>query len=231
MNYSKAIVCLAFSRKHAGRCVAGIVYPLGKEREWVRPVGAGEHGELSEKDCQLRCGRQLSVLDIVSIPLIRPLPKQCQRENHLVDTAQSWERHGVLDWEYLQSLVEELPDGLWLSGSVKLDGPNDRIPVGASEGFGHSLVLIAPKGLEILVSKEGEVFGELSIRAKFEYGGVNYTLKVTDPEVEGYYARKPDGRYPVEHALMCVSLSEPFAGYRYKLVASIMTSKRSAGRS
>jgi hypothetical protein len=47
---------------------------------------------------------------------------------------------------------------------------------------------------------------------------------ITDRKVERYYSEKADGSFPVdvENLFLCVSLGEPFEGFRYKVVASVM---------
>jgi hypothetical protein len=45
----------------------------------------------------------------------------------------------------------------------------------------------------------------------------------TDPQVERDFLRRGEGRYPYQgQTVACVSIGEPFQGYRYKLVASII---------
>ena len=61
------------------------------------------------------------------------------------------------------------------------------------------------------------------VRADFSLAGVNYRFQVTDPEIEQRYLGGLDGIYPINDAFICVSLSEPFSGYVFKLVATILT--------
>ena len=51
----------------------------------------------------------------------------------------------------------------------------------------------------------------------------NYSLTVTDCIVEAQYLKMPDGLYPIGNALLCISLSEPFNGYTFKLAAAVIT--------
>ena len=48
MGEVKRIVCLANSRKLNGRCLAGKEFGGKGVGTWIRPVGAREHGEVSE---------------------------------------------------------------------------------------------------------------------------------------------------------------------------------------
>lgn len=50
------VLCLAFSMKHGGRCVAGVRLDSG---DWVRPVSAAEDGTLMPAACLLDVGRPI----------------------------------------------------------------------------------------------------------------------------------------------------------------------------
>jgi hypothetical protein len=52
----KRIVCLANSRKLSGRCIAGKEFGGNAAGTWIRPVGAREHGEVSEYERQYEDG-------------------------------------------------------------------------------------------------------------------------------------------------------------------------------
>jgi len=62
----------------------------------------------------------------------------------------------------------------------------------------------------------------------FDYLGDDYCLDVTDPVIESYFLRAGKNEYLLESALACISLTEPWEGYVYKLVASLITPKRVA---
>jgi hypothetical protein len=58
--------------------------------------------------------------------------------------------------------------------------------------------------------------------------GLHYCLAVTDPLAESKYLVAQNGTYQVQDAVVCVSLAEPFHGFAYKLVASIITPEQGA---
>ena len=61
------------------------------------------------------------------------------------------------------------------------------------------------------------------VRAQFDLCGFSYRIPVTDPAVEAYLLPRDDDECPVDDALLCISLSEIFQGYAYKLAAALFT--------
>jgi hypothetical protein len=48
---------------------------------------------------------------------------------------------------------------------------------------------------------------------------------VTDPVVERQYLAGKDDEYKVGHAILCISLGEPYGGYAYKLIAGVFVKR------
>ena len=95
MTEIKRIVCLANSRKLAGRCVAGREWSEERgARRWIRPVSARSGREVSEYEGQYEYGSDPKVLDIVNVPVLKPLPEEWQTENWLLDPEYYWEIKG-----------------------------------------------------------------------------------------------------------------------------------------
>jgi len=78
--------------------------------------------------------------------------------------------------------------------------------------------------LQVHVAVEGAEFdnGKRKLRGRFTHGGVQYYLSITDPPLERQYLQGPNGEFQVGHALLCISLSEPFKGWAYKLIAAVI---------
>ncbi len=228
MTYSKTIVCLASSRKMSGRCIAGKVCGTVAAGRWIRPVSERESEELSDDEYRCDDGTLPALLDILWIPFKEPAPHACQTENHVVDTSARWKKMGAFHWNYLDKLVDHDAQTLWTNGCSSRGGVNDRI---RAEETGHlpgSLLFIKPLDLSITVVTQQEPFGKKRrrLRAAFRYCDARYSLGVPDPIFEEAYFRKDDGEYAVPEAYICVSLSEPFEGFRYKLAAAIITPER-----
>jgi Dual OB-containing domain len=218
----KTLVCLANSRKLSGRCVAGIVD--GGPGEWIRPVSARPNCEVSEYERQYEDGSDPNVLDIVSVPLLRPQPHSFQSENWLLDPGRYWQRIGWVGWDKLLKL-EQRPRTLWINGHCTYHGGNDRVPIEQADTLADSLKLIRVDGLTLQVHVPGAAFGDPKriVRARFWHAGSKYILRVTDPEYERAYLAEPNGNYELGEAFLTVSLGEPHSdGYAYKLVAAIV---------
>lgn len=225
MTYTTRILCLANSRKHSGRCIAGKEILSDGYGSWIRPVSARPTGEISEEERSFQDGRDPRVLDIIDVPMLAAAPHLYQTENHIIDPDYYWSKTGQVSWDDLADLVDN-PSTLWTNGNSTYYGQNDRVSLSVASQLTDSLALIQPQSLSILVQTEGAEFGNprRRVRAHFRYNGVQYTLAVTDPIASRAFLAKQDGSYPVENAYLCVSLGEAHTdGNCYKLVATLIT--------
>ena len=225
MNYVKTIVCLANSRRHSGRCLAGKeVLPHGYG-SWIRPISARPSAEISEEERRFENGEDPKVLDIIDVPILAAAPRLHQTENHIIDSDYYWTKRGVLPWAKLRHLIDK-PTSLWLNVDSTYLGLNDRVSVEHASEMTNSLMLIEPDTLNISVEPEGAAFGNprRRVRSHFAHQGQQYILIVTDPVAERAFLAKPNGRFPLTNTYLCVSLGEAHTdGYCYKLVASIIS--------
>lgn len=219
MAYSKRFVCLANSRKSSGRCVAGIEITPNGLGGWVRPISDRPSEELSIVERQYQNGRDVQVLDIVDVQLLQPRPHACQTENHVIDDGYYWVNVGTYPATNLVSGAKTTGP-LWVDGHRSYSGENDRIPLAAANQQTSSLVLAAPQSAKIVV---GPGLKKRQVRIWFHLANVQYCLTVTDPRVETEFLSKQDGEYNYgSRVLVCVSLGEPFDGFRYKLAAGVI---------
>lgn len=223
MTINKTIVCLANSRKLSGRCIAGREIDGGSPGAWVRPVSAREMQEVSERERQYQDGRDPKLLDVIEIPLVEHQPRDHQQENWLLDPDTYWSRVDKISWENLEPF-SDLSGSLWLNGFHTYNGMNDRIPAQQAEQETSSLKLIYADEVRLCVFAPGEVFGNPKrfVQAKFHFNNNNYALRVTDPYIERDYLARDDGYYKLSECYITVSLTEPYEGYCYKLVAAII---------
>ncbi len=221
----KTVLVLANSvRSDPSRCVAGREVIDDRFGRWVRPVSRSGSGEVSYGERTLTNGHEVSVLDVVRMPLTGRVADELQPENWAIRGERTWTLVRRARFRELQDLVEN-PRNIWNEPNAR----NDSI----SEGYlrqhpvSQSLYLLRPKALRVQFYVND--FGKRRRRALFEYTGEGYDLSITDPKVPGNYsARYPQWSDMREHVLsdhcyICVSLAhDSFRGRHYKLVATII---------
>lgn len=221
---AKRIVCLANSRKLSGRCIAGREWNGKQAGAWLRPVSARENEEVSENERQYEDGSDPKLLDIIDIPVHSSRGRGYQTENWLIDDRHYWKRVGTVAWGDLPKLAGA-PGPLWIDGYSTYSGTNDRVPLAEAARLTDSLRLLHLPALELAVFAPGADFGNprRNVQGRFEYSGVRYALRVTDPVIERSYLAKRDGSYELGECFVTVSLGEAYEGYCYKLIAAIIT--------
>ena len=224
---TKRILCLANSKKFAGRCIAGREVIGTTAGPWVRPVSARPSEEVSENERQYQDGSDPRLLDVIDVPLLRAAPHACQVENWLLDPGYYWRRVRSVGWAELQHFVE-MPATLWVNGYSTYHGLHDEIPEAIADALPGSLYLIRVDEVTLHVFPPQEAFGnpKRRVQAYFTHSGVPYRLWVTDPVVERARLAQADGYYTGGECCLTISLGEPFqkndgSRHRYKLVAAI----------
>lgn len=219
------ILCLANSRKHSGRCVAGLRLDTGG---WIRPVPAEDGGALHPEHYETENGHSPEPLDVLRIYVEEPCPKTHHPENwRLAD--RSWE---VLSTELTvrgaKALVTAIRNNSDIFGTKGLSVKNEELVQSPAL---NSLALVSPTDPYFYVKeREGK---KNQARAKFKLDGSDYNLAITDPRYEETivsqnleYAPEMDSD---EAMLFTISLSEPYSRNEnqseecYKLVAGIVT--------
>jgi hypothetical protein len=225
LGYEKTIVCLANSRKPpAGQCVAGREVTTAGFGGWVRAVSSRASREVSLLERRYHDGRDPQVLDVISIRMTCPHPHPYQKENHVIDTTRRWQKRGQLAWADLLAAVEDPAGPLWLNGYSSYYGYNDRVPEGCMAGLAGSLYLVRPEQLRIVVQPERGELGlpRRRVRAAFNLCSHAYRIVVTDPWIEFDFLTRDNGETAVNEALLCISLSELYHGFAYKLAATVI---------
>ena len=224
MTTSKRIVCLANSRKLAGRCIAGREWHDEQGAgDWIRPVSKREGQEVSEYERQYEDGSDPQVLDVIDVPVIKPVCKEWQTENWLLDDEWYWRKVSRIHQFELSELLDPIAP-LWLDGFSTHQGSNDKIPSQAMQQLKSSLRLVQVNELVLQVFAPGEAFGNRKRRVQghFRHAEREYSLWVTDPICERHYLAKLDGEYRLGRCFLTISLGEPFQGYCYKLIAAVI---------
>ncbi len=230
---TKRVIVLANSIKKQARCVAGreIVRADGNRLgDWIRPVSDSGEGELLSHHYHLDGGGSAQVLDIVDMELQAPKSDPGQPENWLIDETTSWKKVQSFPAAKIHMLEEE-PGDLWLDG-----GASDRISIAAQSARSpqSSLAIVRPRNLRIRLWREFNPWKNYTQRkshALFEYAGEAYDLSLTDPVFSARHcASHPAENEPArefappcgDDCLLCISLTPPFNGEHYKVVATVL---------
>lgn len=231
--YERTIICLANSRKPpSGRCIAG--KELGDTRAgyWLRPVSSRSSREVSEEERRYETGNKAQLLDIITVPLNTHSPLGHQTENHILADDYYWTKEGTATLDQVNALIDPFDANFWVQAESTYHGLNDKVSEQVAAGIASSLKLIAPTNLQIHVLVEEGFEGRPSrrrVRAEFGYHNRTYRLSVTDPEIEDHYLRQAVGVYPIGDSTLCISLVEPWNGYAFRVVASVIYPARFGG--
>jgi len=229
MTVRKTIVCLANSRKHNGRCIAGIEIIDRRPQDWVRPGSSRAGAEVSEDERRYEDGSDPRVLDMIEIPLLDAVPDGYQVENWTLDSVRYWVKKGRATWAHL-ARIEDDASPLWPHAAPSTRrGMNDRVTADDADGFDYSLRLIRVDDLVLRVFAPGRAFGNPKRRVQggFTYLGTEYRVWVTDPVIEREYLAKDDGDHGLGECYLTMSLGERADdGYCYKLIAAVISRQR-----
>lgn len=223
-NYeSKRVICLANSDKIRGRCVAGKeILSDGSVGGWIRPVSDRPDEEVSENESRYKDGGEPRVLDVIEIPLKNALPNSFQKENWLLDPNDRWKKIDSVSWDDLSALADN-PAALWINGCSTANGKNDRIPTSRTGDIESSLYLVRLSSLELSVFAGYYPYDPRRVQGRFQYGGEDYSIRVTDPRYRQEYRRMPIGSHSdIGECFLTISLGTNFHGYAYKLIAAII---------
>ncbi|HEX04795.1 MAG TPA: hypothetical protein ENH10_06510 [Bacteroidetes bacterium] len=228
--YDRTIICLANSRKPpSGRCIAGKEVGGAQQGQWIRPVSSRAGHEVSEEDRRYENGKRAKLLDIVTIPLDRHFPVGHQLENHVLADEYYWSKESTASWNQVRDFVDLYDADFWQNTESTYHGLNDKICEEVASDMQSSLKLISVPSLEIIVQVEAGYEGrpgKRKVRGHFDYEGNQYLLSVTDPEIEEQYLELENGRYEIDDTILCISLTEVWNEYAFRLIASIITSDR-----
>ena len=169
------IICLANSRKHGGRCVAGLQTDgLG----WLRPVGMLAGGTIYPPHYTLNDGTEAGLLDVIQVGVGAHRPAPHQPENWVIDGT-TW---ALLARPLPDNLTHVLANAI-VSSPELLRGFSDRVPYASFEqqNATASLALIAPDSIHLY--RQLNFSGRPQARGVFSLGGVGptspYDLVVT----------------------------------------------------
>jgi len=215
-------ICLANSRKHAGRCVAGLRLDCD---EWIRPVSDDSEGTLVRRRYVLDDGNEVALLDVIEVNVSERRPKPYQPENWVLENDQ-WKLIGKLDPKEAYMLLKRS----LVSGPDLFGNKGDRVPlVGLQDHpVPGSLALIEPTHVSWHIT--ASITGKRQTRALLSLNRAPYDLAITDPAWEqrlknldsGVHSREAADLRSDDTLLFTISLGGPFQGQCYKLIAGVI---------
>jgi hypothetical protein len=203
------IVCLANSYKHDRRCIAGIEIGIGK---WIRPIPQSGDAIDTERFID---GREPQLLDLLEIPIGGQAPdKGCQPENRYL-TQGAWRKICQLSISDVERYTENTPY-LLHNQDRKVD-PDIFTQIPRNQW----------KSLQLI--RVNDLIASLNQRRKahctFNYSGVSYRLKVTDPTIIDKINKSHNIS---KQCLLTISMATPWAAqgnekpYCWKMVAGVI---------
>lgn len=194
----------------------------------MRPIAPDtDHGQLNFDHYRLGGKDEPEPLDLIEIVVGGPKPSPGQPENWEISPKPCSLLQRPVGSEGCSVLRAALVTGPSLLGSntgQTLSATAAQLPA--------SLALVEPTNPRFVI--ERNMYGQPQPRTLFQLSGGHYNLPITDPiwtaRILRKFAKLEPGAYPpdklsiseAERILFTVSLSEPFKGYCYKLVAGII---------
>ncbi len=220
---TKQIVVLANSRKIGGKCVAGVEFNNDQFGRWIRLVSSSPTKEVNEYDTLYTDGTYPQLLDIVEVSLQgQRKNKDYQSENWQFNRNIKWKKIGKLYYDSLK-YIAKTEESLWFNNFSSFGYLNNRIYEKERWKLSDSLRLIRVNNPTFVVFNKPENSTNRKVKLKFEYSGTNYTLAITDPEIEQKIDQVKIGEHKrLNSYYLSISLGEPFNEYIYKFVAGII---------
>jgi hypothetical protein len=202
------IICLANSLKGNERCVAGINPKIG---QWIRPVSQSGEGALDFKTRNIG-GKEPQILDVLNIPIQGLGPDYgCQPENRLIANG-NWIKAGKISSDKLLIYCE--------NNVPLLHNDERRIPQTffdiVSKTNWKSLQLVQVSNIQFFTKQWPERVQYLSL---FEFNQNRFKIPVTDPQI---LSKLNQNETISSNCIITVSLTSPYRGYCYKLVAGVI---------
>ena len=168
----------------------------------------GNEGTLNPHHRRLNGGGDIRVPELYDVPLVKHANDPTQPENWIIDATVPWARIAPWPITRLRETYES-PRGLWNDPG----GKSDRVSVEyLSEHQPGQSICVIPL---IKPAIHADQYKNGRHRLHFAYEGVDYDLGITDPLLPQH----ADGALVPTAA--CISLTPPFKGYHYKLVATL----------
>jgi hypothetical protein len=207
-------ICLANSKKHHGRCIAGICPNTGK---WIRPIVRGKTAIYEERFIDGLNANEPRLLDLLDISFSEKAPEEgCQPENIFIAN-QKWKRLKQLTVNEIEKYIEET--------KLLLHSHDNKVDPTIFSTLPHS----SWKSLQLIKVNDAEFFSRqyenIECFCSFTYSGTHYRLKLT---VIIAIDKIKIGAHLNSRCLLTVSMTTPFKTpayeipYCWKMVAGVI---------
>jgi len=199
MSPLKTIICLANSRKHGERCIAGIEVETGR---WVRPVSGLDDGRVP-RAIQLINGKDVKLLDLVRIPVAETGPDFGFESENRSLLSGPWSLAGSVEPEALRPFCSK-------AGQI-LYNDDSRVALPALRALPkedrRTLELVETSRFSVENKGQSAGGGHKWEGTILTTGGATLTAKITDPV---YVEKLESGHKPADRCLVTVSLGMPY---------------------
>jgi len=193
------LICLANSRKHGARCIAGIDPSTGK---WIRPVSTLQDGRVN-KQTRLVDGREPCLLDVLRVPLADSGPDYGFESENRAILEGAWHSDGRVDPREVARYAVPGPHILHTTDNFVTIEQLRRLPAGERQ----TLALVEARNVHTFNAGLSAAGGH-KWKAEFSVGGgAPITAIVTDPV---FVEKLECGHRHAKHCLLTVSLSMPW---------------------
>ncbi|NJL75715.1 MAG: hypothetical protein HC892_12505 [Saprospiraceae bacterium] len=218
-------VCLANSKKYIERCIAGVVLTEKKEggfrierngeaAKWVRPITNSETGAIPET-----LVRNLQLMDVCEIELIKEVPNSYQSENVWFDTKSLKKINKIIP-------TEEKLNRLVTKETILFGNTGKAVSTKKVHQVGNSLLLVKAKNPVVQATSYLNDVTEIESikhRLQFQYMDVEYDFPITDVHFVNHFTGNPYQLKESKAIYVCVSLGMEHKGWHYKLAAGIIS--------
>ena len=218
---TRDVICLANARKKGGRCVAGLTMDGGG---WIRAVSRIPDGVLYPDDYQLADGTEPKPLDVIRINLHHSKPEVHHPENWEIEKGR-WQRIETIGGRDAGRFLKRFV----FRGGMLMGNLDDRCDFNEyyRRPASETLTQIAPPQVDF--NNKEKPTHRKQARGRFLLGPeqIYYDLPVTYPLWEPLIIERGlTLRQNEQPFVLTISLSEPYGGNCYKLIAAVILMAR-----
>jgi hypothetical protein len=202
------------TKRHGSYAVAGIDVASGL---WVRLIGSGVYGGVTDADQTLEDGSQPSLFDVLEVPLKDVVREHGHKDAWRID-ATAWRRSGQIEGSRRRAFVERFTMEEPVFGTNE---PSFSLWSLIESRPAPSIAVIRPQHLIWIKAIRD---GRTTFVATFEHAGARQQLPIVDRSWLGRFVDAEMGQYPANNHndTFLVIISEPLGDECWKLIAAVL---------